>query len=145
MVPNSLQVYHCAFADNPDSVGVLTILNPFNDAPAPPIGEKWAERAFMLTNHPEPPSFVYEAKGRCYSLSVGDVVAACDAEGEVEFYLCCSFGWSLLACGEEEGLKEYAALNAKWAEKIAKEGPLARPVRFWSDLAHVRSVDAAAA
>lgn len=140
MVPDSVKIFHCAFADNPDSIGVRTIFNPFGDAPAPAISEKWAEQAFILTNHPEPPEFSSVKEGRCYSLSVGDVVAACDNHGNVGFYLCCSSGWFTLAKDEEKGLKEYSDQNAKWAAELTVSQGVHRPVRYWIDLAHAKAV-----
>lgn len=136
----SLVIYHTSFCSDPKELGITTITDPFNGAPAPPLGEKWAERAFLLTNHPSPPTFQSATTGRCPSLSVGDIVSAVDSAGNNQWFLCLPCGWYRLALNAERAQAIVSGHNARWEaehEKLLAEGaPHCRGSRYWSDLAY---------
>jgi|688.fasta_scaffold264559_1 hypothetical protein len=123
--PNSIVVYHTSFAEY-GNIGIRTI---FRDVSSGVDPEAFAEIAFMLTNHPEPPAFSEEKVGRCYSLSVGDVVVVNDQEGKSFPFLCAPSGWKDL--GNEEYLE---SLFRRWSLAVCKDENASHG-RYWRDLA----------
>jgi hypothetical protein len=134
LAPNTITVYHTAFADRPDAVGVRTITSEeIGDADWTTGAEVFAERAFMLTNHPSPPEFEQTTEGRCYSTSVGDLIGITNAGEVTTWYLTLSHGFRFLGSGRL-GQLMIGSLLSQWKAALAKDPSSWEARRFWDDL-----------
>lgn len=134
LLPNSITVFHTAFADFPSQVGVRTITSEkIGNADWTSGAERFAELAFMLTNHPEPREFEQTTEGRCYSTSVGDLIAVTNEAEVTTWYLTMGCGFRFLGSARL-GQMKVNSLRSQWERAIAKDPASWEARRFWSDL-----------